>query len=77
MARVGRTSVDQLIVDLLASEIERVRADKNFTGRARKLLERDKELLDRLARRLATRSWSPRSGVGHDRMTTSYSSSSM
>jgi len=34
----------------LAVEIERVRADKDFTGRAKRLLERDKELLDRLAR---------------------------
>ena len=50
VARVRGTSVNQLIVDSLASEIERVRADKDFTSRARKLLERDKELLDRLAR---------------------------
>ncbi len=50
VARVRGTSVNQLIVDSLASEIERVRADKEFTGQARKLLERDKELLDRLAR---------------------------
>ena len=50
VARVRGTSVNQLIVDSLASEIERVRADEDFTSRARKLLERDKELLDRLAR---------------------------
>lgn len=50
VARVRGTSVNALIVDSLAGEIERVRADKNFTARARKLLERDKELLDRLAR---------------------------
>ena len=50
VARVRGTSVNQVIVDSLASEIERVRADKDFTSRARKLLERDKELLDRLAR---------------------------
>ncbi len=50
VARVRGTSVNQLIVDSLASEIERVRADQDFTSRARKLLERDKELLDRLAR---------------------------
>jgi hypothetical protein len=30
-------------------EIERVRADKDFTRRAKCLLERDKELLERLA----------------------------
>ena len=50
VARVRGTSVNGLIVESLAAEIERVRADDDFTGRARKLLERDKELLDRLAR---------------------------
>jgi predicted transcriptional regulator len=50
VARVRGTSVNALIVESLAGEIERVRADKDFTDRARKLLERDKELLDRLAR---------------------------
>ena len=50
VARVKGTSVNQLIVDSLAAEIDRVRADKDFTTRAKRLLERDKELLDRLAR---------------------------
>jgi glutamate-1-semialdehyde aminotransferase len=50
VARVKGTSVNALIVESLAAEIQRVRADKDFTKRARKLLERDKELLDRLAR---------------------------
>jgi exosome complex RNA-binding protein Csl4 len=50
VARVKGTSVNQLIVDSLASGIERVRSDKDFTQRARRLLERDKELLDRLAK---------------------------
>lgn len=50
VARVRGTSVNQLIVDSLAAEIERVRADDDFTARARRLLERDKELLERLAR---------------------------
>ena len=50
VARVRGTSVNALIVESLAAEIDRVRADKGFTDRARKLLERDKELLDRLAR---------------------------
>ncbi|MGC8514302.1 MAG: ribbon-helix-helix protein, CopG family [Acidimicrobiales bacterium] len=49
VARVRGTSVNALIVESLAGEIDRVRADKDFTERARKLLERDKELLDRLA----------------------------
>lgn len=50
VARVRETSVNALIVESLEAEIERVRADKDFTTRARTLLERDKELLDRLAR---------------------------
>jgi predicted transcriptional regulator len=49
VARVRGTSVNQLIVDALASEIDRVRADVDFTARAKKLLERDREILDRLA----------------------------
>lgn len=50
VARVRGTSVNALIVESLSAEIERVRTDKDFTTRARKLLERDQEVLDRLAR---------------------------
>ncbi|MCY4086477.1 MAG: hypothetical protein OXG37_06230 [Actinomycetia bacterium] len=50
VARVQGTSVNQLIIDSLKTEIERARTDKNFTSRAKRLLERDKELLERLAR---------------------------
>lgn len=50
VARVRGSSVNALIVDSLAAEIERVRQHKDFTTRARRLLERDKELLERLAR---------------------------
>lgn len=50
VARVKGTSVNQLIVDSLTTEIERVRADREFTKRANRLLARDKELLDRLAK---------------------------
>ena len=50
VARVRGTSVNALIVDSLSAEVARVREDKDFVTRARKLLERDKELLDRLAR---------------------------
>jgi len=50
VARVRGTSVNALIVDSLSTEVARVRSDKDFVARARKLLERDKELLDRLAR---------------------------
>jgi hypothetical protein len=49
VARVKGISVNRLIVDSLAAEIEQVRSDADFTDRARRLLERDKELLDRLA----------------------------
>lgn len=50
VARVKGTSINTLIIDALAAEIERVRADADFTARAKKLLARDKELLERLAR---------------------------
>jgi len=50
VARVKGVSVNALIVDSLAAEIEKVGADKDFTARAKRLLERDKELLDRLAK---------------------------
>ena len=49
VARVKGVSINALIVDSLSAEIEKVRSDKDFTARARRLLERDKELLDRLA----------------------------
>jgi hypothetical protein len=50
VARVKGTSVNALIIESLSAEIARVRADKDFTSRANRLLKRDKELLDRLAR---------------------------
>jgi predicted transcriptional regulator len=50
VARVRGDSVNQLIIDSLAAEIERVRADADFTTRAKQLLERDREILDRLAK---------------------------
>lgn len=50
VARVRGDSVNQLIIDSLAAEIERVRVDADFTARAKKLLERDREILDRLAK---------------------------
>jgi predicted DNA-binding protein len=49
VARVKGTSVNALIIESLSAEIARVRADKDFTSRADRLLKRDKELLDRLA----------------------------
>lgn len=50
VARVRGTSVNALIVDSLVSEISRVKEDDDFTDRARRLLERDRELLERLAK---------------------------
>ena len=50
VARVRGGSVNQLIIDSLAAEIERVRADDDFVARAKRLLERDREILDRLAK---------------------------
>ncbi|MDA8359952.1 MAG: toxin-antitoxin system HicB family antitoxin [Actinomycetota bacterium] len=50
VARARGTSVNALIVDSLSADVARVREDKDFVARARKLLERDKELLDRLAK---------------------------
>jgi predicted transcriptional regulator len=49
VARVQGTSVNALIVDALKAEIERVRTDKDFTHKAKRLIQRDRELLDRLA----------------------------
>jgi hypothetical protein len=50
VARVQGGSLNQLIIDSLAAEIERVRNDDDFMTRAKKLLERDREILDRLAK---------------------------
>ncbi len=49
VARVKGISVNALIIDALKTEIERVRQDEDFTSRAKRLLERDRELLERLA----------------------------
>lgn len=50
VARVQGSSVNQLIIDSLTAEIERVRSDEDFTSRAKLLIERDKELLERLGK---------------------------
>jgi predicted DNA-binding protein len=49
VARVKGTSVNTLIINALEAEIERVRQDEDFINRAKRLLERDRELLERLA----------------------------
>ncbi len=48
VARVKGCSVNALIIGALKAEIERVRQDEDFTTRAKRLLERDRELLERL-----------------------------
>lgn len=50
VARIQGTSVNQLIVDSLTREIDRVRADDDFASRAKRLIKRDQELLERLGR---------------------------
>jgi len=50
VARVRGVSMNALILESLAGEIERVRSDDDFTERARRLLARDKELIERLAK---------------------------
>jgi predicted DNA-binding protein len=49
VARAQGKSVNQLIVDALHNEIDRVRTDADFRSRVKRLVERDREILDRLA----------------------------
>lgn len=49
VARGRRVSVNTVVLNARAAEIERVRADKKFMARLREITERDKEILDRLA----------------------------
>jgi predicted transcriptional regulator len=50
VARAKGTSVNQLIIDSLAIEIDRVRADSDFMNRVKQIVERDREILDELAK---------------------------
>ena len=49
VARGRGVSVNTLIVDALAAEIDRVRKDADFMAQLRALTARDGEILDRLA----------------------------
>ena len=49
VARVQDKSVNQFIVDALTLEIDRVRKDADFMDRVARLVERNREILDRLA----------------------------
>lgn len=48
-ARVQEKSVNEFIIDALTIEIDRVRKDPDFVARVKRLVERDREILDRLA----------------------------
>ena len=49
IARVKGASLNQMIIESLEAEINRVRTDVEFVERAKQLLERDREIIDRLA----------------------------
>lgn len=49
VARARGISVNALILDALQAEVQRVKEDEPFMGRLRSLVERDKEILGRLA----------------------------
>ena len=49
VARGRGVSVNAVVIDALIAEIGRVKADKQFMDHLRKVTERDKEILDRLA----------------------------
>jgi len=50
VARAQGVSVNQLIIDALHNEIDRVRKDDDFRSRVKRLVERDRKILDRLAK---------------------------
>lgn len=49
MARGRGISVNALVIEALLAEVEKVKQDKAFVETLRRLTERDKEILDRLA----------------------------
>jgi hypothetical protein len=49
VARARGVSVNALVLDALRAELDRVRSDERFMGQLRVLVDRDKEILDRLA----------------------------
>jgi hypothetical protein len=49
IARVRGVSFNRLVVDLLTAEIDRIRTDPEFVALVDRLIEADKEILDRLA----------------------------
>jgi hypothetical protein len=49
VARGRGISVNALVVEALLAEVEKVQQDDHFMATLRKVIERDKEILDRLA----------------------------
>lgn len=49
LARARGVSVNTLIIDALQREVDRVKDDKEFMAVLRSHVQRDKEILDRLA----------------------------
>lgn len=49
VARARGVSVNTLLLNALEAEVERARQDQDFMTRLRTLVERDKEILNRLA----------------------------
>ena len=49
VARARGVSVNQVILDALQTEVDRVRQDEDFMTLLHTLVERDKKILDRLA----------------------------
>jgi predicted DNA-binding protein len=49
IARIRGASLNQLIIESLEAEIERVRKDEDFVARAKRILKRDREIINRLA----------------------------
>ena len=50
VARAQGISVNRLIIDALHNEIDQVRKDVDFRSRVKRLVERDRKILDRLAK---------------------------
>lgn len=50
IARGRGVSVNTVVLDALTAELERVKKDRQFMAHLRQITEKDKEILDRLAR---------------------------
>lgn len=50
LARVERKSLNELVADSLSDAVEQRRRDPAFKARVRRIIDEDRELLERLAR---------------------------